>query len=60
MKTLITGATGFVGYAVLRQLLDEEHEVRAVLLPLPVRGVNPTEDGQAPGTGFGMDGAPCS
>ncbi len=33
MKTLITGATGFVGSAVLRQLLDEGHEVRALVRP---------------------------
>ncbi len=33
MKTLITGATGFVGSAVLRRLLDEGHEVRALVRP---------------------------
>ena len=33
MKTLITGATGFVGSAVLRQLLDQGHEVRALVRP---------------------------
>ena len=33
MKALITGATGFVGSAVLRQLLDEGHEVRALVRP---------------------------
>ncbi len=31
MKTLITGANGFVGSAVLRQLLKEGHEVRALV-----------------------------
>ena len=31
MKTLITGANGFVGSAVLRLLLDEGHEVRALV-----------------------------
>ncbi|MDP6109676.1 MAG: NAD-dependent epimerase/dehydratase family protein, partial [Rhodospirillales bacterium] len=31
MKTLITGATGFVGAAVLRQLLDRGHDVRALV-----------------------------
>ena len=31
MKTLITGANGFVGSAVLRQLLDAGHEVRTLL-----------------------------
>jgi dihydroflavonol-4-reductase len=33
MKTLITGATGFVGSAVLRQLLAAGHEVRALIRP---------------------------
>jgi len=33
MKTLITGANGFVGSAVLRHLLDEGHEVRAMVRP---------------------------
>lgn len=33
MKTLITGATGFVGSAVLRQLLNEGHTVRALVRP---------------------------
>lgn len=33
MKTLITGATGFVGSAVLRQLLKEGHTVRALVRP---------------------------
>jgi dihydroflavonol-4-reductase len=33
MKTLITGATGFVGSAVLRQLLYEGHTVRALVRP---------------------------
>ncbi len=33
MKALITGATGFVGSAVLRQLLDAGHEVRALVRP---------------------------
>lgn len=33
MKTLITGATGFVGAAVLRGLLDAGHEVRALVRP---------------------------
>ena len=31
MKSLITGANGFVGSAVLRRLLDEGHEVRALV-----------------------------
>lgn len=31
MKTLITGASGFVGSAVLRQLLNAGHEVRALI-----------------------------
>lgn len=31
MKTLITGASGFVGSAVLRQLLKAGHEVRALV-----------------------------
>ena len=30
MKTLITGASGFVGSAVLRKLLDVGHEIRAL------------------------------
>ncbi|RLI48729.1 MAG: NAD-dependent dehydratase [Candidatus Thorarchaeota archaeon] len=33
MKTLITGATGFVGSAVLRQLVQEGHSVRALVRP---------------------------
>ena len=31
MKTLITGATGFVGAAVLRQLLKNGHKVKALV-----------------------------
>lgn len=33
MKTLITGATGFIGSAVLRQLLAAGHVVRALVRP---------------------------
>ncbi len=33
MKTLITGATGFVGSAVLRQLTNTAHSVRALVRP---------------------------
>ena len=33
MTTLITGATGFVGAAVLRRLLKEGHEVRVLVRP---------------------------
>jgi dihydroflavonol-4-reductase len=33
MKTLITGASGFVGSAVLRQLIAAGHSVRAVIRP---------------------------
>ena len=33
MKTLITGASGFVGAAVLRRLLDNGREVRALVRP---------------------------
>jgi dihydroflavonol-4-reductase len=33
MTTLITGATGFIGSAVLRALLDAGHEVRALVRP---------------------------
>lgn len=33
MKTLITGASGFVGSAVLRQLLAAGHDVRALVRP---------------------------
>jgi len=33
MKTFITGANGFVGSAVLRQLLNEGHEIKALIRP---------------------------
>ncbi len=33
MKTLITGATGFVGSAILRQLLAAGHDVRVLIRP---------------------------
>ena len=33
MKTLITGASGFVGSAVLRQLVPAGHSVRALIRP---------------------------
>lgn len=33
MTTLITGASGFVGSAVLRQLLESGHDVRALVRP---------------------------
>jgi dihydroflavonol-4-reductase len=33
MKTLITGACGFIGSAVLRQLVNAGHEVRALVRP---------------------------
>jgi dihydroflavonol-4-reductase len=33
MKTLVTGASGFVGSAVLRKLLDAGHDVRALVRP---------------------------
>ena len=33
MKTLITGASGFVGSAVLRKLIDAGHDVRALVRP---------------------------
>jgi dihydroflavonol-4-reductase len=33
MKTLITGTTGFVGSAVLRRLVSEGHDVRALVRP---------------------------
>ena len=33
MKVLVTGATGFVGTYVLRQLLEDDHEVRALVRP---------------------------
>jgi dihydroflavonol-4-reductase len=37
MKTLITGASGFVGSAVLRLLLETRHEVRALVRPSSLR-----------------------
>ncbi|MDQ6958525.1 MAG: NAD-dependent epimerase/dehydratase family protein [Mariprofundaceae bacterium] len=33
MKTLVTGASGFVGSAIVRRLLDVGHNVRALLRP---------------------------
>lgn len=33
MKTLVTGANGFVGSAVMRTLLDADHEVRVLVRP---------------------------
>jgi len=33
MKTLVTGASGFVGSAIVRRLLDAGHNVRALLRP---------------------------
>ncbi len=33
MKTLVTGASGFVGSAIVRQLLDADHSVRVLLRP---------------------------
>jgi len=33
MKTLVTGASGFVGSAIVRQLLDANHDVRVLLRP---------------------------
>lgn len=33
MKTLVTGASGFVGSAVLRELLSSGHEMRALVRP---------------------------
>ena len=33
MKTLITGASGFVGSAVLRQLIKAGHSIRALIRP---------------------------
>jgi len=33
MKTLVTGATGFVGSAVLRHLFDANHEIRVLVRP---------------------------
>ena len=33
MTTLVTGAAGFVGSAVARRLLDDGHDVRALVRP---------------------------
>ncbi len=33
MKTLITGASGFIGSAVMRLLLEADHDVRAIVRP---------------------------
>lgn len=33
MKTLVTGANGFVGSALIRNLLDENHEIKALIRP---------------------------
>jgi dihydroflavonol-4-reductase len=31
MKTLVTGSTGFLGFAVLRELLDDDREVKVLV-----------------------------
>jgi len=43
MTILVTGSTGNVGSAVLRQLLDSGDEVLAARRPVPSSGANPSE-----------------
>ena len=38
MKTLITGANGFIGSAVMRRLLETGHDIRAMIRPGSERG----------------------
>lgn len=38
MKTLITGANGFIGSSVIRRLLDAGHDIRAMIRPGSERG----------------------
>jgi uncharacterized protein YbjT (DUF2867 family) len=33
MKTLVTGATGFIGSHLVKELVRENHSVRALVLP---------------------------
>ena len=58
MKALVTGASGFVGSAVLRHLVDAGHEVRVLLRPTSDRrNIEGVACEPVLGDGLGVGGA---